>query len=211
MFVSRLRLSASRSLLLPSRHFTRTATGVTQVATGGTRSDDFAKIAANTSTTALAVAAMLGTMIGTSSVVYATSSPPLVTPPTPPPTAPTELNSDGLSIDSDDDAHLVNWSRTHEAHPQRLYLPENMEELEALVQYAHKTGRKLRPCGTFLSPNGIAGGQDMMVSLAGLDRIKNINLEEQLVTVEAGIVVDQLLKELSKLGLTLANFSSGTE
>lgn len=208
MFVSRLRLSVSRSLLVPSRHYTRTATGVARVATGGTRSDEFAKIASNTSSTALAVAAMLGTMIGTSSVVYATSSPPSVTSPTPPPTAPTEVNSDGLSIDSDDDAHLVNWSRTHEAHPQRLYLPENMEELEALVQYAHKTGRKLRPCGTFLSPNGIAGGQDMMVSLAGLDRIKNINLEEQLVTVEAGIVVDQLLKELSKLGLTLANFSS---
>ena len=48
----------------------------------------------------------------------------------------------------------------------------------------------------------------MMVSLAGLDRIKNINLERQEVTVEAGIVVDQLLQELSKFNLTLENFSA---
>ena len=113
-----------------------------------------------------------------------------------------------LNVDCDDEAHLVNWSRTHEARPKRLYQPDSVKQLADLVHYAHENGRKLRPCGTYLSPNGIATGSDMMVSLAGIDRIKDINLEKKEVTVEAGITVDQLLKELSKLGLTLANFSS---
>ena len=112
------------------------------------------------------------------------------------------------SIDSNDEAHLINWSRTHEAKPNLFFEPDSVQQLLDLVQYAHQTSRKLRPCGTFLSPNGLAQGKDMMVSLAGLDRIKNINLERQEVTVEAGIVVDQLLQELSKFNLTLENFSS---
>ena len=143
--------------------------------------------------------------LGAGSVVYAASpSSPSPSSDTPSPTTPIEI----LALDSDDEAHLVNWSRTHEAHPKHLYQPDSVEELTSLVQYAHRTGRKLRPCGTFLSPNGIATGEDMMVSLAGIDKIKNINLCDQEVTVEAGIVVDVLLTELAKLGLTLANFSS---
>ena len=143
--------------------------------------------------------------LGAGSVIYAASpSTPSPSSDTPSPTTPVSI----LALDSDDEAHLVNWSRTHEAHPKHLYQPDSVEELTSLVQYAHRTGRKLRPCGTFLSPNGIATGEDMMVSLAGIDKIKNINLCDQEVTVEAGIVVDVLLKELAKLGLTLANFSS---
>ena len=157
---------------------------------------------------ATTAAALVGLSLLGSSTLYAEAPSSEVAESSELPELTPQVNSDGLTIDSDDQAHLVNWSRTHEAQPKRLYIPENVEELMDLVKFAHKTGRKLRPCGTYLSPNGLATGEDMMVSLAGLDRIKNINLEKQEVTVEAGIVVDELLKELSKVGLTLANFSS---
>ena len=114
----------------------------------------------------------------------------------------------GLNVDYDTDAHLMNWSRTHEARPAKLFEPDSVEQLIDIVVYAQANGRKIRPVGTFLSPNGIASSPDIMVSLAGVDRIINIDLEKQEVTVEAGIVVDTLLKELAKHGLTLANFSS---
>ena len=102
----------------------------------------------------------------------------------------------------------INWSRTHEAQPKRLFQPSTLEELEAIVAYAHQTGRKLRPVGTFVSPNGIASSSDLMVSLLQMDAITHIDHQRQEVTVQAGIVVDTLLTELAKHGLTLNNFSS---
>ncbi len=42
--------------------------------------------------------------------------------------------------EADDGAHLVNWSATHEVHPRRLFQPESLEQLEALVASHHRTG-----------------------------------------------------------------------
>ena len=114
------------------------------------------------------------------------------------------------AIDHETKPVLANWSRTVTYTPSRLYLPESVGEIESLVRYAHVNNRKLRPVGTFLSPNGIAAGDDTtdLVSLSGVDRILHIDVDNLEVTVEAGITVDTLLNKLSKVGLTLANFSS---
>ena len=47
-----------------------------------------------------------------------------------------------------------------------------------------------------------------MLSLNFCDRIVHVDQTKKQITVEAGIVVDDILKELQKYGLTLANFSS---
>lgn len=44
------------------------------------------------------------------------------------------------------DAQLVNWSATHEVATRRLYQPETLAELEAVVSAAHKSGARSR-CG----------------------------------------------------------------
>ena len=114
------------------------------------------------------------------------------------------------AIDHETKPVLANWSRTVTYTPSRLYLPESVGEIGSLVRYARVNNRKLRPVGTFLSPNGIAAGDDTtdLVSLSGVDRILRIDVDNLEVTVEAGITVDTLLNKLSKVGLTLANFSS---
>jgi hypothetical protein len=43
----------------------------------------------------------------------------------------------------DSEAHLVNWSGTHECNPRHLYQPESVEELEQLVMTAHRDGMRL--------------------------------------------------------------------
>lgn len=44
-----------------------------------------------------------------------------------------------------EEATLVNWSGTHEVQVSRLYQPESVEELEAVVQRAHDSGAQA-PC-----------------------------------------------------------------
>ena len=75
-----------------------------------------------------------------------------------------------------------------------LFEPDSVEQLIEIVAYAQATGRHIRPVGTFLSPNGLASSADMMVSLSRVDRILDIDVKRQQVTVEAGIKVDVLLQ-----------------
>ena len=41
---------------------------------------------------------------------------------------------------AEEGAHLVNWSATHAVSPRRLYQPETLQELEALVAAHHNSG-----------------------------------------------------------------------
>merc|ERR1719487_1635845 len=50
-----------------------------------------------------------------------------------------------------------------------------------------------------------------MVSMAQLDNILSVDKQKMTITVEGGARVSQILDELQKHGMTLANFSSITE
>ena len=102
---------------------------------------------------------------------------------------------------------MVNYSGTHLINPKNLYEPKSVSELEKLVLAASSTKSKIRPVGRFMSPNGIARCKKGMVSLAFCDQIISIDEEKKQVTVESGVVVDTVLKELAKSNLTLSNFS----
>lgn len=106
---------------------------------------------------------------------------------------------------------MSNWSGTHTLLADRLYSPESKEELQALVLWASSQGQKVRPIGTGLSPNGLALDRKGMLSMAQLDGIVDVDVDGMTITVEAGARVSQILEELRKHGLTLANFSSITE
>mmetsp|Transcript_127125 Transcript_127125/g.220340 ORF Transcript_127125/g.220340 Transcript_127125/m.220340 type:complete len:557 (+) Transcript_127125:80-1750(+) len=106
---------------------------------------------------------------------------------------------------------LMNWSGTHKVTTKRLYSPETQQELRDVVDWANKTGQKLRPLGTGLSPNGLALERSGMLSMVQLDKILSVDKEKMTITVEGGARVSQILDELKKYGLTLANFSSITE
>jgi len=106
---------------------------------------------------------------------------------------------------------MSNWSGTHSITTKRLYAPETQGQLQEIIAWARGAGQKVRPVGTGLSPNGLALQQDGMLSMAQLDGIIEVDVKAQTITVEAGARVSQILEELQKHGLTLANFSSITE
>jgi len=113
--------------------------------------------------------------------------------------------------EQEDKSTIVNWSATHECHPQAYHQPESLEELETLVAKAHKKGTKLRPIGSALSPNGVGFSDEELVNLAMLDQVVNVDAERGLVTVQAGARVSQVTDALRPHGLVLQNFASIAE
>ena len=103
---------------------------------------------------------------------------------------------------------MCNYSGTHTVDPRYFYEPNTIKDVQKIVSGAQRLNKKIRPVGRFLSPNGIASCKEGMLSLNFCDRIVHVDQTKKQITVEAGIIVDDILKELQKYGLTLANFSS---
>lgn len=104
---------------------------------------------------------------------------------------------------------LSNWSSTHSRTVPKVYEPRSERELDRLLKYYQDKKIKLRPIGTALSPNGIAL-PDEGCDAVSVHNFHNIAVDPQqnIVRVGAGATVAEVLKELSKYGLTLENFSS---
>ncbi|KAG6671166.1 hypothetical protein I3843_Q011200 [Carya illinoinensis] len=108
-----------------------------------------------------------------------------------------------------DDLHTVsNWSGTHEVQTRIFHQPENLQQLENVVNEAHQKKTRIRPVGSGLSPNGIGLSRAGMVNLALMDRVLEVDKEKKTVRVEAGIRVQQLVDGIKDYGLTLQNFAS---
>ncbi|GJP34310.1 hypothetical protein CLOM_g18753 [Closterium sp. NIES-68] len=106
---------------------------------------------------------------------------------------------------------VSNWSGTHEVRAAVVYRPESMQDLERLVQSAHRSGRTIRPIGSGISPNGIALNPHGMVNLALMDRVLHVDKATGRVRVQAGARVEQVVDALRPYGLTLQNYASVRE
>lgn len=111
----------------------------------------------------------------------------------------------------DDEREVVtNWSGTHSCAPLAIHSPETVGEVEALVAEYHFKRRRLRPCGSALSPNGLAltEGDGALLNLGLLDGVVRVDAERETVTVRCGARVDAVLDALAPHGLTLENLAS---
>jgi len=115
--------------------------------------------------------------------------------------------SDKTGVSFETGQVFTNWSATHTANPRRVYEPKSAQEVSRVLESHHASKTKIRPVGTALSPNGIGLGSQDLISLTHLDYVE-VDKDRVLVTVGAGAKVADVLKELSKHGLTLENFSS---
>uniref|UniRef100_K3WJQ9 FAD-binding PCMH-type domain-containing protein n=1 Tax=Globisporangium ultimum (strain ATCC 200006 / CBS 805.95 / DAOM BR144) TaxID=431595 RepID=K3WJQ9_GLOUD len=122
---------------------------------------------------------------------------------------------------SDQDSVFVNWSASHECRPQQFYVPESVEEIERLLQEYHGKKQKLRCMGAGVSPNGLGfsgkvsaqsdkkgAANEALMTMALFDKILDVNKEKLQVTVEAGIIVGELLDKLRTYGMTMQNVAS---
>lgn len=104
---------------------------------------------------------------------------------------------------------LFNWSATQSCLPKRVLRPEDQEEVAAaLEKHATDGKKKLRIMGSGLSPNGLAFSDETLLTLENMRRVISVDQKKLQVTVQAGILVGELLEELAEHGLTLQNLAS---
>jgi hypothetical protein len=108
---------------------------------------------------------------------------------------------DGAKQADDDTTDILNWSGTHKVTiaNDKLWEPESVEEVEAIVKECHRRGQAIRPLGSSLSPNGIALNEAGMISMANLDKVLDIDTDKMTITVQAGITVQRV--RMTKSGL----------
>lgn len=98
---------------------------------------------------------------------------------------------------------LVNWSKTKTSQIQEYYEPKNKGEIQRIIQANH--GQKIRVVGANMSPNGIGPGSNIALSTIHLNKILDLDETNQLVRVEPGVKIGDLLEFLAKSKLTLHN------
>eukprot|EP00752_Nemacystus_decipiens_P007727 g6908.t2 len=113
--------------------------------------------------------------------------------------------------EEDDEAEIENWSSTHSVKTKAYLQPESAEEVEHILNGAHKSGKRIRVVGNALSPNGLGLSEDTMLSLGQCDRVLHVDEEQGTVTVQAGARVQQVVDALAPHGLTLQNYASISE
>ncbi len=94
-----------------------------------------------------------------------------------------------------------------EAHPDVVVLPETVEEVAAIVKLASERRVPIVPYG---GGTGVMGGAvpvkgGIVLDLKGLNRILKISSEDRTVTVEAGVILEDLETALNREGLILGH------
>ena len=89
--------------------------------------------------------------------------------------------------------------------PHAVVQPQSEQELVDLVIWAVKNNIPLTPRGKGSSGYGgiLPAQKGIVVDLYHMNKILEVNKDEQTVTVEAGVVWEKLDKNLAKHGLTL--------
>ena len=97
-----------------------------------------------------------------------------------------------------------NWAGNYTYTAASVQTPETLEQLQELVRAVSK----LRALGTRHSFNGIADSPGVLVSLARLDRIAEVDRAHGTVTIGGGVRYGELGESLHGAGFALPNMAS---
>ncbi|CAH2245521.1 L-gulonolactone oxidase-like [Pelobates cultripes] len=100
-----------------------------------------------------------------------------------------------------------NWAQTYGSSPELYFQPTSAEEIKEILDLARQRSKRVKVVGGGHSPSNIACSDDFMVRLDKMNRILKIDKEAKQVTVEAGILLADLNKELDRCGLALSKLS----
>ena len=101
------------------------------------------------------------------------------------------------------------WARTFYSRPEQYIQPRSIPEIQKVINLARRCRRRLVVVGSGHSPSDLTCTSAWMVNLDDFNRILSVNPETGIVTVEAGIRLWDLGKQLEEQhGLTLSNLGS---
>ncbi len=99
-------------------------------------------------------------------------------------------------------------------YPLAVILPKNTEEVSQIMKYCYNENIKVtvRGGGTSVSGGSVPSGDDFVLSLERLNNIIEIHKINRTVTLESGVITENLKKEVLKHGLCFPqNISSASQ
>ena len=99
----------------------------------------------------------------------------------------------------------ANWGGNYSCSPHRIELPESEQEISSIVQSAARDETPVKVVGSGHSFTDIACTRGTMIRLDRYNRVLEVDHEARRVTVQAGIRLEDLNRELSRHGLALEN------
>ena len=100
--------------------------------------------------------------------------------------------------------------------PLRFFYPETREDIREIVKTAESGGLRVRAVGSGHSFSEVARGKDFLLSMKKLDKLdytptdclKPAWKDNNLVNIEAGIILKELNRKLDNMGLALPNMGT---
>ena len=98
-----------------------------------------------------------------------------------------------------------NWAGNQVCLPEELLRPRSAEEVAAIVRRAAERGTVVKAAGSGHSFTDTACTRGILLSLDLMDAVESVDTQRRRVTVQAGIRLDALNRELEAVGLAMPN------
>ncbi|WP_320671538.1 D-arabinono-1,4-lactone oxidase [Patulibacter defluvii] len=104
-----------------------------------------------------------------------------------------------------DGGTFTNWAGIEQCRPARIVRARTVAEVQQAVRGAAADGLPVKAVGSGHSFTSIAMTPGVLVDISGLDRVLDVDREQGLVRVEAGISIHALANALAGYGLAFEN------
>ncbi|MFK8011442.1 MAG: FAD-binding oxidoreductase, partial [Marinicellaceae bacterium] len=108
------------------------------------------------------------------------------------------------SLDKDDlQNYGQDWTRFNEVNAACVLFPKTVEHVQTLVKLANELNFKLVPSGgrTGYSGGAVASNNEFVLSLEKMREVLEFNADDSQVTVQAGVITEQLHNFAEEKGL----------
>lgn len=108
-----------------------------------------------------------------------------------------------LSAPTDLEHYGRDWTRQVPPAPSAVVLPGSVEEVQALVVWARRTGVPLVPSGgrTGLSGGAVAANGEVVVAMDRMNQVLGFDAADRRLRVQAGVVTEAVQREAQARGL----------
>ena len=104
--------------------------------------------------------------------------------------------------------HHRTWAGTYHSFPELYIQPHTLDELRKVIILARRCRRRISVTGCGHSPSDLTCTSSWLVNLDYLDAIQNVNKNNNVVVMEAGIRLHDLGLKLKAHGLAMPNLGS---
>ena len=114
------------------------------------------------------------------------------------------IGADKVRLDGEAlDVYGRDWTKIHTPRPRAIAFPRTTEEVQTIVLFARENGIALVPSGgrTGLSAGAVAANDELVVVMDYMNKVVDFNAVDRSVTVQAGMITEQLQKFAEDQGL----------